>query len=783
MSTELLKCERPAREGAGLSEGTGVWDESEKLLEIHSDPSAESQPLSFALRYAARGWHVFPCKPDKRPYTPNGFHNAVTDESTIRSWWSEWPHAIPGVRTGVESGVFVLDVDRPKVEGGPDGEASLAELESQHGVLPTTLTARTPRGGRHLFFKTPQDGKPVPCSVSKIGPALDVRADGGYVTAAPGRTTNGQYAWADSGVEVAEAPSWLVESARKAATTLTTPRDAAPAIELDLPEVVAAETAWLLSTAPPAIEGAGGDATTFKVAARLRARGLSEEVVFDLLWRFWNDRCAPAWEHGDLARKVANAFAYGRSAPGGESAQAAFETWEGPAHLVREPMQAATEDYPHTEDGAAQHFVDANKDRVRFNVSRKQWLTWAGTHWKPDETRKVADRIRKLCRHHSQHAKPLATNKAVRAVEALAQTDQRIVVTADQLDKYLWLLGTPGGVVDLRTGVLREGRPEDGITKLTSCAPSETEDCPVFLRFIDEITLGDAELQRFLKQFFGYCLTGSTLEEVLMFGYGPGGNGKSKLIETIMHIMHDYAKTASVSTFVSSKNDRHTTELATLAGARLVSANETEGGHTWAEARVKQITGGDTITARFMRQDDFSYKPQLKLCIMGNKKPALNTVDDAMRRRFLVVPFMFRPDKKDSDLLKKLVTEAPGILRWLISGCLDWQKQGLMRPSVVVSATQEYFETQDAVGSFLSEHCELDGDAWCLRSEAYSEWTLYAKANGLPHKSQPAFSDDLRGRGIRAGNKTLKSEGKTFRAFIGMRITSTASGCSAFDKF
>jgi len=312
----------------------------------NTGPQEKVNPVDFALMYAARGWHVFPCKPDKRPYTPNGFHNAVTDDAAIRTWWSGWPDAIPGIRTGAESGVFVLDIDRPKVAGGPDGEDSLAELESQHSPLPRTLTAKTPRGGRHLLFRMPQDGFPIPCSASKLAPALDVRGDGGYVTAAPGQTADGQYAWVDYEAEVAEAPAWLVESARRAGTTSTTPQDATPAIELDLPEVVAAETAWLLSTAPPAIEGQGGDATTYSTAARLRARGLSEDVVFDLLWRFWNDRCAPAWEHGALARKVANAFAYGRSAPGGESAQAAFEPWDGPAGLPQASGKPAAEGPP-----------------------------------------------------------------------------------------------------------------------------------------------------------------------------------------------------------------------------------------------------------------------------------------------------------------------------------------------------------------------------------------------------------------------------------------------------
>ncbi|GAB6035776.1 hypothetical protein JCM15519_03350 [Fundidesulfovibrio butyratiphilus] len=778
MSVELLKNERPAEGRAGLS---GADSCGENVLpKFHTADAGQSQPLDAALKYASRGWHVFPCKPDKRPYTTHGFKDASTDEATIRAWWSEWPNAIPGIRTGAESGVFVVDIDRPKVESGPDGEESLAKLEAQHGWLPRTLTAKTPRGGRHLFFKMPKDGLPIPSRASKIGPALDVRGDGGYVAAAPGRTEAGAYAWVNYGTGVAEAPAWLVEACRRAGTAPTGPRETTPVIELDLPKTIVRETAWLLNKAPLGIAGQGGDDTTFSVAARLRGRGLSEETTLDLMLQFWNERCDPEWDYVDLAKIVRNAQSYGQNAPGAEAPQAAFPIWENPAHLPQGPVRAAAEDYARTEDGVAQHFIDAHEAHVRFNVSRKQWLIWSSTHWRPDETRRVADRIRKLCRHHAQHAKALATSKAVRAVEALAQTDQRIVVTADMLDKDLWLLGTPGGVVDLRTGVLREGRPDDAITKLTSCAPSETEDCPTFLRFIDEITLRYIELQRFLKQFFGYCLTGSTQEEVLLFGYGPGGNGKSKLAEAVMRVLHDYSVTAGIDTFLASRGDRHPTELAALAGARLVSASETERGGTWAEARIKQLTGGDVVTARFMRQDFFSFKPQFKLLVIGNKKPALSSVDEAMRRRFLIVPFTFVPKRKDSELSKKLATEEAGILRWMINGCLDWQEHGLIRPGVVVSATEDYFSAQDVIGSFIDEHCEVGDGLWCKRSECYSAWCSYAKAAGAQHMSEVAFIDEMRARGFRDVNKNVTMSGgkrTSHRAFAGMQVTSLVGGC------
>src|SRR5262249_22650608 len=261
-------------------------------------------------------------------------------------------------------------------------------------------------------------------------------------------------------------------------------------------------------------------------------------------------------------------------------------------------------------------------------------------------------------------------------VEKFAQGDERIAVTIAYWDSDPWLLGTPGGTVDLRTGELRESRQDDGITKCTSVAPNNVG-CPLWLKFLDEATAGDQELIRFLKQWCGLCLTGVTREHALLFVYGPGGNGKSVFLNIVTNILQAYATTAAMDTFTSSNSDKHPTELAMLRGARLVTASETEEGRAWAESRIKQLTGGDRISARFMRQDFFEFAPQFKLTIIGNHKPVLHNVDDAARRRFNVVPFIRKPEKPDRELEQKLIREAPGILQWMIEGCLDWQQHGL----------------------------------------------------------------------------------------------------------
>ena len=226
------------------------------------------------------------------------------------------------------------------------------------------------------------------------------------------------------------------------------------------------------------------------------------------------------------------------------------------------------------------------------------------------------------------------------------------------------LLGTPSGVIDLRTGQCRAATPEDGITKTTAVAPADHSDCPLWKRFLAEATGGDADMVQFLRQWFGYTLTGNTSQHALVFVFGSGGNGKSVFLNVMSNILSDYAATATMDAFIASKFDRHPTEIAMLRGARLVTASETEEGRQWAEARIKQLTGGDPITAHFMRKDDFTFKPQFKLIIAGNHKPVLRSVDEAHRRRFNLVPFTHKPASPDRELEQKLKSEWPAILRW-----------------------------------------------------------------------------------------------------------------------
>lgn len=389
-----------------------------------------------------------------------------------------------------------------------------------------------------------------------------------------------------------------------------------------------------------------------------------------------------------------------------------------------------------TEHGVALIFAARFQDRLRYCHTAGAWYIWTDTHWQQNKTKLAFDWARRLVaslNRQKDFKTRAVTGKASfsGAVEKMAQADETLAVTAAIWDSDPSLLCTPGGVVDLRTGDLRPPRRDDYMTRITAVPPAETIDCPRWLQFMREVTGGDDDTARFLQHWFGYTLTGDTREEALLFVHGPGGNGKSKLLSTVQGILGSYCRTAAMDTFTASPTgDRHPTDLAMLVGARMVCASETEEGRPWAEVRIKQMTGNDVVAARFMRRDFFEYRPQFKLTIIGNYKPTLRNVDDSARRRFNIVPFRFKPNPKDLQLEAKLRREWPGILRWMIEGCLEWQQHGLVRPALVQLETQEYFATQDYFGRWLTECCIRDPALSSKPSMLLSSFQQWCQANG-----------------------------------------------------
>jgi putative DNA primase/helicase len=395
---------------------------------------------------------------------------------------------------------------------------------------------------------------------------------------------------------------------------------------------------------------------------------------------------------------------------------------------------------PVTENALAAAFVKRNQDRLRYCQTTERWYVWTGYAWRPDKAKLVFGEIGDLCREVARRPgiskgtrTSLESSKTSAGVERFARSHAQMSVTSGIWDANDWLLGTPGGTVDLRTGKLSPPNPDDYITKLAAVAPSLKAECPLWRKFLDEITQRNRGLIRLFQQWGGCSLTGDTGVQSFLFIYGPGGNGKGVLVRTESWILGDYAKTATMTLFTSSPYDKHTTDLAMLEGARMVTASETQRGRKWDEQLLKQVTGGDEITAHYMHKDNTTFTPKFKPTITGNHKPVIETVDDAMKRRTIIVPITWQPPDgvKDLDLEKKLRAEAPGILRWLIEGCVDWQKNGLVKPKIVLDETAEYFEAADTFGQWIRECCVLDPKSRDEPASLLANHNQWLEANGM----------------------------------------------------
>lgn len=742
-----------------------------------------SEMLEHALDYGRRGWPVFPCSPvDKTPMVKSWPAGASRDPDQIRAWWTRHPGAMIGVPMGQATGVFAIDPDAPDGPDGPDGLAAWRDLVAEHGCA-HTHTHVTPSGGMHVLFAW-QAHRPVTNREGGLkGSGINVRGQGGYIIVPPSVRQDGrEYQVAEplDWFSFAEPPGWLLDliaPAKDECVVTTTPiqrgkfrssghdrreRYGSAALQGECERVASAPRGGRnnqLNTSSFRIGQLVGSGTVEATTGRdaLLAAATSAGLVKE-----------------DGQRAVLATIESGMTS-GATRPRDIPEASRG-----RAPRQQAEADLaeaveidkgPITQDGLARVFAHRHADGLRYCHHSGAWFEWVGSHWRRDETDLAFEYVRQIGREFTEAGTPSELKEVrkitfARGVETFCRSDRTFAVTSALWDQDPFLLGTPDGTVDLRTGVMRRADPRDGITKATAVAPAETAHCPLWQAFMDQ-TFGTADLVRFMQQWAGYSLTGDIREHALVFGSGSGGNGKSVFVNTVARIMKDYATTAAMDTFTAAHGERHPTDLAMLRGARMVTASETEEGRRWAEARIKQMTGGDMITARFMRQDFFTFAPKFKLLIIGNYRPVLRNVDDALRRRFNIVPFDRKPEKPDRELEAKLQAEWPGILRWMLNGCLDWQVNGLQRPKAVVDATASYFSDQDLLGQWLEEECDAEpGNAYKTETAAdlYTSWRQHAEHAGENPGSQKAFADALLKRGFE------RARTPSARIFRGIRL-------------
>jgi putative DNA primase/helicase len=666
----------------------------------------EQEPamLNRALELAGHGWLVFPCAPGgKRPLTEHGFLDATASEQVLRSWWTKWPDANVAVRAGAASYLLVLDVD------GEQGEGSLADLEARYGKVPATLVCETPRG-KHYYFAHP--GGEMRNTAGKLGAGLDTRGDGGYVVSPPSTHSGKQYRWLcdPETTPLAQVPAWLLK------------------LLIDTPGAPKQEAAASASDPKEDAEGAitegRRNSTLASLGGTMRRRGMSHGAISVALQAENEERCQPPLEAEEVERIAGS--------------------------IGRYPPAASRDTWPRTDLGNAERLVARHGADLR-HVTGLGWHAWDGKRWKRDADGEAMRRTKLSARAIFGEAEHVESDEERREVVAwgfvseherrlhaavvLAQTELPVLVTADELDADPWLLCVENGTVDLRTGELRAHLREDLCTKLAPVVYEAEATTSLWHRFLLDTCGGDMELAAFLQRCAGYSLTGLTNEEVLFFLHGPGGTGKSTFIETLKASLGDYARTADFDTFLRRKGDRGIpSDIARLAGARLVAGVEVEEGKALAEGLIKQLTGGDTVTARFMYRDFFEFHPTFKLWLVANARPQVNAEDAAMWRRILQVPFTMVVPEHDKDEALKARLKAPehmaAVLAWAVQGCLEWQKVGLAVPDSVRAYTEEYRHEADAFAAWVADECVLGGWLSCEAGKLRARYEDWCKANG-----------------------------------------------------
>jgi len=425
---------------------------------------------------------------------------------------------------------------------------------------------------------------------------------------------------------------------------------------------------------------------------------------------------------------------------------------------------AASEPIPLSENDFAHRFADVHGENWRCVKAWGKWFNWDGEAWAEDRTDSRVEPMRELFTEaqHEVEARTLTPSSKrallgrktpIYSALILAGTDKRIRAEPEIWDADPWALGVPGGVVDLQTGKLVESAREQHVTMRCSIAPERGE--PVeWLKALRFWQGGDEDVIAFLRRYLGYALCGDSREQCMAFFYGPAQSGKGTILRAISGILgslHDgtankfrsYHYEAPISTFMESRNDRHTTELAAFYKKRLITSEEPGAGAKWDEGKLKWITGGSQITARFISQDNFSFTMTGKIIVAANHRPRLATTDKAIRRRMMVVPFEHpvADEDRDNQLDAKLRAEWPQILHWLIEGCLEWQQCGLGLPERIADCTDQYLELEDTLGAWLDECCERDEDTdgatlygnyakWCEK-QGDNAWSRRSWTNAL----------------------------------------------------
>ena len=445
-----------------------------------------------------------------------------------------------------------------------------------------------------------------------------------------------------------------------------------------------------------------------------------------------------------------------------------------------------------TDMGNASRFCALHGRDVRYCHVSKRWYTWDARVWRPDSTGELMRRAKATVgaiyaeaaqappetrKELAAHARRSESERQLKAMISLAASEPGIPISPDDLDQDSLILNAQNGTIDLRTGELRPHRRADLLTKMILVDYDPSGRSELFEGFLERI-IPDASVRGFLQQAVGYSLTGLTTEQVLFLLWGGGSNGKTTFIETLLGLLGDYAIKTPAETLLAKRDTGIPNDVAALRGARFVAAVEMEEGRRLAEVRVKELTGGDTISARFMRGEWFTFRPACKVWLASNHRPVVRGTDHAIWRRLRLIPFTetITDSERDPHLIEKLKSELTGVLTWAVDGCLAWQREGLKAPDSVLLATQKYRQEQDLLGEFFRDRCVLDEGTWVSAADLYRAYCNWSEGDRKA-MSKRELGIRLRERGF---DDTRKGKTRT-RAWLGIRLTEPLVGGGDHD--
>ncbi len=685
---------------------------------------------------------VFPCNRDKTPMTPHGFYDATTKTSRIALFFRD-PAALIAMPTGLASNIDVIDED-PKNGGNLD----------TLGPLPMVAVARTKSGGRHVFFKH-RDGIK---NTTGLRQGIDVRGEGGYVILWP-------YSSDPKGKSVGQ---WI-------AGDLTQP----------LPEY----PEHLVKRRGVKLQDTGIDLEAVRNGVR---HGNRNDMIFRGLckYRHLNRTLedAKAW----AADAAANSQPPYTEQDTDEMAERVYEQYEPGDFPESEDRKLAGQNFGHTDVGNADRFEHLYGHLYYYVQDWRAFVVWTGKRWEQDRrgvmgrlAEKTVQAIHREAADTDDSAERKIIAKHARSSEAhhrlqamVERLKFRRTASPEDFDRNPMLFNAANGTLDLRTGLLRDHDPADMITKLSPVAYDPNAKAPTWGRTVARALPGYA-LRKFVQRALGHSLTGDNSEHALFVAHGGGSNSKSTILEAAMDCMGDYA-TVSAEDVLVDKAGGHPTDVADLAGSRLVVASEVKEGAKLDEPKIKRMTGDRTLKARRMREDFWEFPKTFKIFMPVNHKPTIEGTDHGIWRRIKLIPFDVTIPKAEQDprLPEKLRNELPGILAWLVRGCLRWQREGLGEPAEVTQATNAYRDEMDTLAAFLSDRCVMEAGASEGATDlfdAYKDWCADANETA---GTQKVFGGKLGERGF---EKIRTKAGMVYRGIRLMRSELTTGGAPVND--